>query len=228
MRSEQKKTLIEQQNAESAYRRERQRALEAEERFRLARRAVDELIQVSEEELAHRQGTEGLRKRLLASALAYYQEFIDQRRGDPDAQAELRDTTKRVETILADLAILRAAGELYLLLQPPAFDDLRLDDGQRRQGGRALRPRRQALDGDFRRPRPGWSLPPSEFVLPSSRPAPTRPRSTRSSRHRNACAFGSSPCNQRGWVPSVSQRLWPDSDSRPANANRSARSRNRS
>jgi eukaryotic-like serine/threonine-protein kinase len=131
VRREQKKTLAEQQRAESAYRRERQRAEEAEARFRLARRAVDELIQVSEEELAHRQGMEGLRKRLLASALTYYQEFIEQRRGDPDAQAELRDTTRRVETILADLAVLRAAGELYLLIQPPALDDLRLDDGQR-------------------------------------------------------------------------------------------------
>ena len=131
VRREQKKTLIQQQRSDSAYRRERQRAEEAEERFRLARRAVDELIQVSEEELAHRQGMEGLRKRLLASALAYYQEFIEQRRGDPDAQAELRDTTRRVETILADLAVLRAAGELYLLIQSPALDDLRLDDGQR-------------------------------------------------------------------------------------------------
>ena len=74
---------------------------------------------------------EGLRKRLLASALAYYQEFIEQRRSDPAAQAELRDTTRRVETILADLAVLRAAGELYLLAQPSAHDDLRLDEGQR-------------------------------------------------------------------------------------------------
>ena len=74
---------------------------------------------------------EGLRKRLLASALAYYREFIEQRRSDPDAQAELRDTTRRVETILADLAVLRAAGELYLLAQPSALDDLRLDEGQR-------------------------------------------------------------------------------------------------
>jgi eukaryotic-like serine/threonine-protein kinase len=131
VRREQKKTLAEQHKAESAYRQERQRAEEAEARFRLARRAVNELIQVSEEELAHRPGMEGLRKRLLASALTYYQEFIEQRRGDPDAQAELRDTTRRVETILADLAVLRAAGELYLLIQPPALDDLRLDDGQR-------------------------------------------------------------------------------------------------
>jgi serine/threonine protein kinase len=131
VRREQAKTLAEQRKAESAYRRERQRAEEAEARFRLARRSVDELIRVSEEELAHRPGMEGLRKRLLASALAYYQEFIDQRRSDPAALAELRDTTRRVETILADLAVLRAAGELYLLAQPSAHDDLRLDEGQR-------------------------------------------------------------------------------------------------
>ena len=74
---------------------------------------------------------EGLRKRLLASALAYYQEFAQQRSSDPGAQAELRDTTQQVETILADLAVLRAAGELYLLVQPSALDDLRLDSGQR-------------------------------------------------------------------------------------------------
>jgi eukaryotic-like serine/threonine-protein kinase len=131
VRREQARTLAQQRKAESAYRRERQRAEEAEARFRLARRSVDELIRVSEEELAHRPGMEGLRKRLLASALAYYQEFIEQRTSDPAAQAELRDTTRRVETILADLAVLRAAGELYLLAQPAAHDDLRLDEGQR-------------------------------------------------------------------------------------------------
>jgi eukaryotic-like serine/threonine-protein kinase len=133
VRREQAKTLVEQHKAESAYERERQRAEEAETRFRLARRSVDELIRVSEEELAHRPGMEGLRKRLLASALAYYREFIEQRRSDPGAQAELRDTTRRVETILADLAVLRAAGELYLLAQPAAHDDLQLDKGQRAQ-----------------------------------------------------------------------------------------------
>src|SRR5262249_13021382 len=131
VRREQAKTLAEQRNAEAAYRREHQRAEEAEVRFRLARRAVDELIRASEEELAHRPGMEGLRRRLLGSALAYYREFIAERRNDPDAQAELLDTTRRVETILADLAVLRAAGQLYLLIQPTALDDLRLDDGQR-------------------------------------------------------------------------------------------------
>ncbi len=78
VRGEQAKTLVQQHKAESAYERERQRAEEAEARFRLARRSVDELIRVSEEELAHRPGMEGLRKRLLASALTYYREFIEQ------------------------------------------------------------------------------------------------------------------------------------------------------
>jgi serine/threonine protein kinase len=133
VRREQSKTLAAQRKAEAAYRREHQRAEEAEARFHLARRAVDELIRVSEEELAHRPGMEGLRKRLLSSALAYYREFIAERRNDPDAQSELRDTTRRVETILADLAVLRAAGELYLLVQPTALDDLRLDGPQRRK-----------------------------------------------------------------------------------------------
>lgn len=131
IRREQGRTWVAQQKAESAYRHERQRAEEAETRFRLARRSVDELIQVSEEELAHRPGMEGLRKRLLTSALAYYQEFIAQRHNDPDAQAALRDTTRRVETILDDLAVLRAAGQLYLLAQSAAHDDLGLDDEQR-------------------------------------------------------------------------------------------------
>jgi serine/threonine protein kinase len=130
---EQRKTLAEQRNAEAAYLREQKRANEAETRFRLARRAVDELIRASEEELAHRPGMEGLRKRLLASALAYYREFVVERRSEPDSQAELLDTTRRVETILADLALLRGAGELYLLAQPSAHDDLRLDQEQRRK-----------------------------------------------------------------------------------------------
>jgi serine/threonine protein kinase len=121
----------EQRKAEEAYRRERQRAEEAEARFRLARRSVDEMLRISDEELADRPGLEGLRKRLLRSVLAYYQEFIDERGDDPAARAELLDTKQRVETILADLAVLHAASQLYLLCQPAVLDDLRLSTEQR-------------------------------------------------------------------------------------------------
>ncbi len=128
---EQERTRAEQHNAEEAYRRERQRAEEAEARFRLARRSVDEMFRISEEELADRPGLEGLRKRLLGSVLAYYQEFLEQRRDDPAARADLLGTKARVEKILADLAVLRAASQLYLLCQPAVLDDLRLDGEQR-------------------------------------------------------------------------------------------------
>ncbi len=154
IRHEQAKTWAEQQRAESAYQREKQRAEEAEARFRLARRSVDELIQVSEEELAHRPGMEGLRKRLLTSALAYYQEFIEQRHNDPGAQAELRDTTKRVEKILSDLALLRAANHLYLLVQPPSLDDLRLNERQQSKLEGGVGPCREAVGGVAQRSRP--------------------------------------------------------------------------
>ncbi len=131
IRNEQGRTRVEQQNAEEAYRRERQRAEEAEARFRLARRSVDEMFRISQEELADRPGLEGLRKRLLWSVLAYYQEFLDQRRDDPEARADLLDAKQRVEKILADLAVLHAASQLYLLCQPSVLDDLGLGDEQR-------------------------------------------------------------------------------------------------
>ncbi len=121
----------EQRKAEEAYRRERRRADEAEAQFLLARRSVDELFRVSEHELADWPGTEALRKRLLTSVLSYYQEFIEQRRDDPGGHADLLEVRKRVEKILADLAVLRAAGLFRLLTQAAVLDDLRLDDGQR-------------------------------------------------------------------------------------------------
>ncbi len=131
IRVEQGRTNLAQVAAQAAYERERIRAEEAESRFRLARRSVDELITFSEEELAHRPGMDGLRKRLLTTALANYQEFVKQRHDDPLAQAELVDTQKRIEGILSDLAVLRASRHMYLLAQPSVLDDLCQDAEQR-------------------------------------------------------------------------------------------------
>jgi serine/threonine protein kinase len=131
IRSEQQRTKDEQHKAEEAYRLERQRAEEAEARFRLARRSVDEMFRISQEELADRPGLEGLRKRMLGSVLSFYQEFLEQRRDDAWARADLLDAKQRVEKILADLAVLRAASQLYLLGQAAVCDDLHLDDAQR-------------------------------------------------------------------------------------------------
>lgn len=129
--SEQEQTRIEQRRTQAAYRAERARAEEAESRFYLARRAVDELLHISEDELADRPEMAILRKRLLRSALAFYQEFLAERGDDPNTQAELRETTTRVEQILADLEILRSATHFYLLYQPAVLDDLGITDLQR-------------------------------------------------------------------------------------------------
>jgi hypothetical protein len=131
IQGEQEKTRAEQWRAEEAYRRERQRAEEAEARFRLARRCVDEMFRISQEELADLPTLQGPRKRLLRSVLGYYQEFLEHRRDDAEARADLLDAKQRVENILADLAVLRAASQLYLLRQPAVLDELHLNDAQR-------------------------------------------------------------------------------------------------
>jgi hypothetical protein len=128
--AEQERTRAAHLRTERAYVRERQRAEEAEARLALARRAVDELFHVSEEELADRVGLQMLRKRLLRTALAYYQELLPERRNDPAAQAELMETTARVEQILADLAMLRSASHFHLLTQAPVIADLKLTPDQ--------------------------------------------------------------------------------------------------
>lgn len=108
----------------AAYTRERARAEEALEHFKIARRSVDELFRVSEEELADRPGTERLRNRLLKSVLAYYIEFNDRASSDPSTQLYLQEAKKRVEQIISDLAVQRAANDLRLLAQPSVLEDL--------------------------------------------------------------------------------------------------------
>jgi len=68
---------------------------------------------------------------MLWSVLTYYQKFVEQRRDEPEAQADLLEAKQRVENVLADLAVLRAASQLYLLCQPAVLDDLRITEEQR-------------------------------------------------------------------------------------------------
>ncbi len=123
-----------------AYDRELQRALEAamqsaraEENFRQARRAVDQFTQISEEELAGKPLLEGPRRRLLEAALAYYQDFLDQRRDDPSTTQELEASRAKVKAILSELTVLMGASQFALLQQPPVQDDLGLSDSQRQE-----------------------------------------------------------------------------------------------
>ncbi|HEY7312770.1 MAG TPA: serine/threonine-protein kinase [Gemmataceae bacterium] len=114
-----------------AYDRERQKAREAEESFRAARRAVDQFTQISEEELTGKPFAEGLRKRMLEAALTYYQDFIDQHADDPSIRKELEETRAKVERIIGELTTLMGADRYMLLRQEAVQAELRLSDDQR-------------------------------------------------------------------------------------------------
>jgi hypothetical protein len=135
----------------AAYHRERQRAEDAEAQFQLAQRAVDEMIEIGSDELADMPQFESVRRRMLLSALVYYQEFIDRQSDHPAAQEQLRLTKARVEKILADLVVLQGIGQVQLLDQPAAADDLHLTDEQRRKAGELSARRREQIMESFRR-----------------------------------------------------------------------------
>jgi hypothetical protein len=121
----------EQARTEAAYKKERQRAEEAELRLQLAINLADDMIAMAEGDLADQPHFEGLRKRMLESALTYYQKFIEQREGDPNAQEELAATRDRVKKIVDDLAVLQGAGQHFLLREKAVLADLKVTDDQR-------------------------------------------------------------------------------------------------
>lgn len=131
----------EQAETKAAYQRETERAAEAEARFVLARRAADEMIRVAEEELSDNWFQEGLRKRLLESALEYYQEFIKQRGENSEAQVELAIERDRVKTILDDLAVLQTDRQTYLLREPAVLADMKASAEQTQRLTEVTEPR---------------------------------------------------------------------------------------
>ncbi|HVX14041.1 MAG TPA: protein kinase [Pirellulales bacterium] len=137
---EQKKTSdafrmisAEQKKTADALLREEQRANEAEELFRQARQAVDVLVKVSEDELADNLFMAQTRKRLLQTALGFYQDFIEQRRGDAASQADLAAVEQRVKGILRELELLHRDMQTMLLRFPVVLTELHLNEQQREQ-----------------------------------------------------------------------------------------------
>jgi len=123
--------LWKQRQTTEAYKREKQRTLEAQQRFEMARRSADEMIRIANEELSDSPEQQRLRRRLLEAALAYYQEFIELRRTNPEAQADLEFTRARVQAVLADLEVMRGAERHMLLSEPAVQNDLKLSSVQR-------------------------------------------------------------------------------------------------
>jgi eukaryotic-like serine/threonine-protein kinase len=76
----------------------------ARENFEKALQAVDTfLTNVSEEELLNEPGMQPLRKKLLSSALDYYQGFIYQRSDDPSLRRQLAEAYRRLGEINGEL-----------------------------------------------------------------------------------------------------------------------------
>jgi hypothetical protein len=145
---EEKRAREEEEKARKEEEKARKRAEEAETRLKLARRVADDMIAMAEQDLADKPHMEGLRKRLLTAALAYYGEFIELSRDNPTAQEELAATQARVKKILADLAVLQGAGQFDLLNDPAVHEDLGLSEKQRQQI-RELKTRQDEQRGDM-------------------------------------------------------------------------------
>lgn len=121
----------EQAKTAAALRREQQRSVEADRRFRQARQAVDLLVQECEEELGSGTRTRAVCKRLLEAALAYYQDFLDENVGNTDAEAELRSGQERAQRILTSLSSIQSEHYLGWINAPDVQDALKLSRVQR-------------------------------------------------------------------------------------------------
>jgi serine/threonine protein kinase/Tfp pilus assembly protein PilF len=75
----------------------------AEEAFRAARTAVDNLTRVSECELLRVPGMQPVRREMLGQALTYYQDFLARRGYDPKLRGELADAYARAARITAEI-----------------------------------------------------------------------------------------------------------------------------
>jgi serine/threonine protein kinase len=166
----QERAEAEEARAKAAADRERQRAEQAEKRLQIAREAVDEIIQVAEAELLDRRDLEGVRNRLLESALRYNQRLIAEGRDDPNAQAEMAVTKAHVEKILADLTALQSSGQFNLLNSPDVLTDLRATEAQKSRIAELYSREERELHEWFER---SGRLPPGERPKPILRIAET-------------------------------------------------------
>jgi tetratricopeptide (TPR) repeat protein/tRNA A-37 threonylcarbamoyl transferase component Bud32 len=81
--------------AERSLAESRRQAARAEENFRDALRAVEQLTRVSEEDLAKAEGMQPVRRKLLAAARDYYEGFAHRRGDDPELLSQLADARLR-------------------------------------------------------------------------------------------------------------------------------------
>jgi eukaryotic-like serine/threonine-protein kinase len=94
---------------------------------------VDQFAKIGEEELAGHPLLEATRRRMLATALDYYKNFIDQRRDDPSLCEELEASRAKVEKIVNEMTTLMRMDQYTLLQEEAIQDSLKLTDNQRKK-----------------------------------------------------------------------------------------------
>lgn len=103
-----------------------QRAKEAEQRFELARRAVNDMVKVATEELDFHPDHLLPRRYLLEAALEYYREFSRIHADNPATRTAFDSTKRQLQTILQDLSIMRAAERHGVVCDPMVQEELKL------------------------------------------------------------------------------------------------------
>jgi serine/threonine-protein kinase len=92
------------QRAEAAAAEAQRQKEAAEANYRLARETVDRFfVQVSEDTLLRQPGLEPLRKRLLQTALAFYQDLLDRHDADPALRRDLGRTHLQLAAVLRQI-----------------------------------------------------------------------------------------------------------------------------
>jgi serine/threonine protein kinase len=112
-----------------AYQAERDRADEAERRFRQAKKLGDLILRISEEEIGSDSPFQGPRRRLLLAVLENYQTLLAAGHDDPQVRAELDRVLADVQRLLAQQTAMRESEGAFLLRADDWFKDVRAELG---------------------------------------------------------------------------------------------------
>jgi serine/threonine protein kinase len=126
--------------AEALAKAERDRADEAERRFRQAKKLGDVILRISEEEIGSDSPFQGTRRRLLLAALENYKELLAAGHDDPQMREELDRVLADVQRLLAQQAATRESEGAFLLRADDVRAELDLSADQKKRIDRLLPP----------------------------------------------------------------------------------------
>ena len=134
--------------------RERQRADEAEKRFRQAKATSDVVLRVTEEDLGAATPFQGTRRRLLLAAQESYRDLQANEPSDPADRADIARVLARVQVLLAEQSSRQEAERIFLLRHPTVRAELDLTPEQAERVAAAFGHRLDPKSTDRWRPMP--------------------------------------------------------------------------